>query len=106
MNGHTHGYVNGEAKENTKLETDMPQSNRVKGNATRERMIDGWEPGMNPKVDRSDHFEFGGDLGVSAMMVGFPLLMYYMWIGATYYEGKFPLPRQGETFTDFLRGLF
>ena len=38
-------------------------------------------------------------------MIGFPLLMYYMWIGATYYGGKLPLPEQGQTFNDFLRHL-
>ena len=38
-------------------------------------------------------------------MVGFPLLMYYMWIGATYYGGKLPLPEHGQTFNDFLKHL-
>ena len=64
--------------------------------------IDGWEKGKDPKVDYSGHFEFGGAWGVSAMMVGFPLLMYYMWIGATYYNGKFPRPAPGESFSAFL----
>lgn len=39
------------------------------------------------------------------MMVGFPLLMYYMWIGATFYGGQFPLPTSGESFVDFLGHL-
>lgn len=30
------------------------------------------------------------------MMIGFPLLMWYMWIGATYYDGHLPLPNKGE----------
>ena len=29
-------------------------------------------------------------------MVGFPLLMWYMWVGATYYDGHLPLPQEGE----------
>ena len=57
------------------------------------------------RVDASGHFEFGGPLGVSAMMLGFPALMYYMWIGATYYDGHLPLPAQDESFLDFIRHL-
>lgn len=57
------------------------------------------------KHDSSGHFEFGGSWGVSAMMIGFPLLMYYMWIGATYYDGKFPTPESGEKLSDFARRM-
>lgn len=39
------------------------------------------------------------------MMIGFPLLMYYMWIGATYYNGKFPTPSDGESALDFARKM-
>lgn len=35
-------------------------------------------------------------------MIGFPTLMYYMWIGATYYDGHFPTPFPRENFTSFL----
>ena len=31
--------------------------------------------------------------------------MYYMWIGATYYDGHFPLPVEGERFPDFAQHL-
>lgn len=65
------------------------------------RIVDGWIEGMDPKVDYSGHFEFGGSLGVLSMMIGFPLLMYYMWIGATYYDGKFPRPAEGQDMLDF-----
>ncbi|KAJ5382371.1 Ergosterol biosynthesis ERG4/ERG24 [Penicillium concentricum] len=65
----------------------------------------GWIPGMDIKVDYSDEFEFGGSLGALALMIGFPLLMWYMWIGATYYDGKLPLPKDGETWTDFGKHL-
>lgn len=53
------------------------------------------------RVDDSGHFEFGGSWGVSAMMVVFPLLMWYMWIGATYYDGRLPLPGQDQSTGDF-----
>jgi len=42
------------------------------------------------RVDRNPTFEFGGSLGVSAMMIGFPLLMWFMWIGAAHYNGGIP----------------
>lgn len=39
------------------------------------------------------------------MMVGFPVLMYYMWIGATFYNGHFPRPVGQESMTDFLEHM-
>lgn len=69
------------------------------------RIVDGWAPGMDPKVDYSGHYEFGGSLGVTSMMIGFPLLMYYMWVGATYYDGKFPRPTDGQNMGDFITHL-
>lgn len=67
------------------------------------RVVDGWEEGLDPKVDYSGHFEFGGSLGVLSMMIGFPMLMYYMWIGATYYNGKFLAPRRTRVMANFSR---
>lgn len=61
--------------------------------------------GKDPRIDYKPHFEFGGSWGVSAMMIFFPLLMWYMWIGATYYGGHLPLPDNGETTLDFLEHL-
>ena len=69
------------------------------------RIVDGWQEGKDPKVDLSGHFEFGGSLGVLSMMIGFPLLMYYMWIGATYYDGKFPRPSEGQGLAEFVAHL-
>lgn len=39
------------------------------------------------------------------MMIGFPLLMYYMWIGATYYDGHLPLPAPSQSLSDFGKHL-
>lgn len=36
--------------------------------------------------------EFGGPIGVTAMMIGFPILMYYLWISAEFYKGGWFLP--------------
>ncbi|KAF5860938.1 C-24(28) sterol reductase [Aspergillus alliaceus] len=69
------------------------------------RVVDGWEEGKDPKIDYSGHFEFGGSWGVLSMMIGFPLLMYYMWIGAVYYDGKFPRASNGQNTLDFIAHL-
>lgn len=61
--------------------------------------------GKDPKIDYNPHFDFGGPAGVTAMMIGFPLLMYYMWIGATYCDGKAPMPAADESMTDFVKRL-
>ncbi|PGH27804.1 hypothetical protein AJ80_00592 [Polytolypa hystricis UAMH7299] len=49
--------------------------------------------------------EFGGAWGVGLMMLGFPLLMYYMYIGAMFYDGQFPTPAPNQTMAEFLRHL-
>lgn len=68
-------------------------------------IIAGWEVGTDPKIDANPTFEFGGSIGVTVMMICFPILMYYMWIGATYYDGKFPVPREGESYPEFFGHL-
>ncbi|KAI1867778.1 uncharacterized protein JN550_006919 [Neoarthrinium moseri] len=54
----------------------------------------------------SDHLEFGGSLGNSVLMVGFPLLMWYMFVGVDYYNGQFPLPSTGQPWLEFIQHLF
>ncbi|KAH8803612.1 c-24(28) sterol reductase [Xylogone sp. PMI_703] len=60
---------------------------------------------MMGKSGEPVEFEFGGSLGAAALMIGYPSLMYYMWIGATYYDGQLPLPSSTETWSDFSRDL-
>ena len=78
----------------------------VNGNGYVKQAVNGSEHVKDPRVDNSGHFEFGGSWGVSAMMVGFPLLMYYMWIGATYYDGRLPRPTNEQHVREFIRELF
>lgn len=77
----------------------------LNGSTTKKKLSDGWVEGTDPKVDYSGHLEFGGSLGVSVVMVGFPLLMYYMWIGATYYNGYLPKPAPGESYVAFAKQM-
>lgn len=57
-------------------------------------------------IATSGEHEFGGPLGMLAMMVGFPLLMYFMWIGATFYDGQIPKLTKDESFVDFLKQMW
>ncbi|PGH17725.1 hypothetical protein AJ80_04734 [Polytolypa hystricis UAMH7299] len=51
---------------------------------TKEHITGGRRPGMDPKI---------------------PTVMYYMWISATYYDGKLPLPVEGQYWSDFGRQM-
>jgi delta24(24(1))-sterol reductase len=104
-NGHS---TNG-TKDSASLSISL-QSEHANGSAKPKaeengKLIDGWRPGLDHKVDHSGEFEFGGDLGVSCLMIGFPLVMIYMWIGATYYGGAFPLPAKGQSLAEFAKHL-
>jgi Delta24(24(1))-sterol reductase len=70
--------------------------------AEKPRIIDGWAEGLDPKIDHSGILDFGGSWGTLAMMTGFPLLMYYMWIGVAYYDGQLPLRSPGQSWPDFI----
>ncbi len=47
-------------------------------------------------------YEFGGVPGVFGMLIGFPALMYYMWISAKFYNGAAAWPAEGESWGQFL----
>ena len=103
-NGHTNGHANGSATNGSAANrSTMWKDSKAekKLDAEQKQIIDGWNGGKDPKIDYSGEFDFGGSWGVSAMMIGFPTLMFYMWIGATFYNGKFPTPEAGQSFTDF-----
>ncbi|KAF2807486.1 Delta(24(24(1)))-sterol reductase [Mytilinidion resinicola] len=94
-NGHTNGYANGHANGNG--------NGHANGNGKLNGHAKSAETALeDPKIDTSGQFEFGGSWGTGAAMIGFPSLMYYMWVGATYYDGKFPTPVGDESITDFL----
>lgn len=51
-------------------------------------------------------WEFGGPAGAVGMIVGFPLLMWYMWICAYFNNGNVWLPEKGQSISSFLNELF
>lgn len=67
-----------------------------------------------PQLDKASRYlkpeeiewDFGGPPGVTAMLVGFPSLMYYMWISAEFYNGKPAWPTEDQSWTDFLFHYF
>ncbi|KAK2737048.1 C-24(28) sterol reductase [Onygenales sp. PD_40] len=61
--------------------------------------------GSNHKIDEEPQFEFGGALGATAIMAGSPILMYYLYLGAMFYDGQFPKPAEGQSFSAFLAHL-
>ncbi|KAL8807074.1 MAG: hypothetical protein Q9182_000907 [Xanthomendoza sp. 2 TL-2023] len=60
---------------------------------------------QNPADGSGDPLEFGGTPGVATIMTIFPLLMYYLWIGATYYDGHLPWPGKNQSYGEFGRQL-
>ncbi|OCF55613.1 delta24(24(1))-sterol reductase [Kwoniella mangroviensis CBS 10435] len=60
---------------------------------------------MDKKLDEHQSYEFGGPVGVTAMMVGFPLLMYYLWICLWFYRGKFVYPTSVDDIRPFLNKM-
>lgn len=47
-------------------------------------------------------YEFGGPWGVVAIMTGFPILMYYLWICLWFYDGALVHPSSIEDVKPFL----
>lgn len=88
LNGHTNGSANGNANE--KATPTAPSEQHEE---------------FGP-YDVSGEIEFGGTLGMTAMMIGFPTLMYYMWIGAFFYDGKLPAPADGESWAHWAQHMW
>lgn len=106
MNGISNGKSNGKSNGAAKTVANGSSSEPAAANTSEQRrVVDGWEVGKDPKIDYSPHFDFGGSFGVATMMICFPLLMYYMWLGATFYDGKFPTPAPGQNFVDFMKHM-
>lgn len=57
------------------------------------------------RIDDSEEFEFGGPWGTGFVMVFFPILMWYLWVGQKYYNAQLPLPKAGEPIGEFVKNL-
>ncbi|KIL69275.1 hypothetical protein M378DRAFT_119215 [Amanita muscaria Koide BX008] len=54
------------------------------------------------RLDKHETFEFGGPWGVVAIMTGFPILMYYLWICLWFYDGRLVYPPSIDDVVPFL----
>ena len=100
-NGYTNGQANGNGHVNGSAK------GHAKELATKDAQEFQMEADKNfSKRDMSGKSEFGGALGMSAMMIGFPALMYYMWIGTFFYDGKFPKPTHGQSWQQFFEHMW
>jgi delta24(24(1))-sterol reductase len=79
----------------------MASKSRAQSSSVAEQVKEKSENSAKLNDGASDDFEFGGSLGTFALMIGFPLIMWYMWIGATYYDGQLPLPEANQTWSEF-----
>ncbi|KIJ65555.1 hypothetical protein HYDPIDRAFT_110664 [Hydnomerulius pinastri MD-312] len=57
-------------------------------------------------LDQHQTYEFGGPWGVTAMMIGFPILMYYLWICLWFYDGKLVTPTSVDDIVPFLERMW
>ncbi|KAF7308852.1 hypothetical protein MKEN_01085100 [Mycena kentingensis (nom. inval.)] len=57
---------------------------------------------IDRRLDQHESYEFGGPFGVVAIMTGFPLLMYYLWICLWFYDGRLVHPSSLEDVKPFL----
>ncbi|TFK65600.1 ERG4 ERG24 ergosterol biosynthesis protein [Pluteus cervinus] len=57
-------------------------------------------------LDRHESYEFGGPWGVLAIMTGFPVLMYYLWICLWFYDGKLVHPTSLYEIQPFLSTMW
>ena len=97
-----------ESEDGQKLQASPGAANgaTINGHAKGEERETARDHTQNPIMDTSEHFEFGGSFGVSCLMLGFPLWMWYMWIGATFYNGQLPLPTEDESIVQFVRHMW
>lgn len=47
---------------------------------------------LDVKLDNQVKYEFGGPVGVTVMMLGFPCLMYYFWVCLEFHQGRLIYP--------------
>lgn len=61
--------------------------------------------GLNSSCARliffGSRYEFGGPWGVVAIMTGFPILMYYLWICLVFYDGQLVFPKSADDIGPF-----
>lgn len=102
------GASNGELRQRKPTAVVTPTEEGKK----RDERLDKHERCANPTNTRrcskliSKRYEFGGPLGVTAMMTGFPILMYYLWICLWFYDGQLVYPKSLDDVQPFLHKMW
>ncbi|CAD6893802.1 unnamed protein product [Tilletia laevis] len=60
---------------------------------------------QDKKLDAHYEYEFGGPVGVIALMTFFPLIMYYLWICLWFYDGKLVVPAAIDDILPFFQRM-
>ncbi|ANZ75145.1 BA75_03259T0 [Komagataella pastoris] len=84
------------AKQNEPIENHINKSSHLVDSSGTSRFL----------AEKEIEYDFGGPIGVTAMMLGFPLLMYYMWISAEFYHGALAWPEPDQSWPQFLAHLY
>ncbi|KAJ7247612.1 ergosterol biosynthesis ERG4/ERG24 [Mycena haematopus] len=61
---------------------------------------------IDHRLDQHDQYEFGGPFGVTCIMLGFPVLMYYLWICLWFYDGQLVYPKSQDDVNPFLARMW
>ncbi|KAL1756566.1 ergosterol biosynthesis ERG4/ERG24 [Schizophyllum commune] len=61
---------------------------------------------LDQRLDKHESYEFGGPWGVLAIMTGFPVLMYYLWICLWFYDGRLVYPKSTDDIVPFLQRMW
>ncbi|KAK7012870.1 ergosterol biosynthesis ERG4/ERG24 [Favolaschia claudopus] len=61
---------------------------------------------IDRRLDQHDKYEFGGPFGVTCIMLGFPALMYYLWICLWFYDGQLVYPKSFADVNLFLAEMW
>ncbi|KAF2432971.1 ERG4/ERG24 ergosterol biosynthesis protein [Tothia fuscella] len=107
-NGEANGHSNGKISPSPRDELTNGHANGEtpkRGRGRPRKSVALTELESTSQSDALEHMDFGGSWGVSAMMIGFPILMWYMWIGATYYDGGIPTRSEGQSYVEFIKSL-
>ncbi|KAF8216569.1 ergosterol biosynthesis ERG4/ERG24 [Mycena galopus ATCC 62051] len=73
-----------------------------KSPATKKIVISEAGKEVDHRLDQHEQYEFGGPFGVTCIMLGFPVLMYYLWICLWFYDGQLVYPTSQADVNPFL----
>ncbi|KAH9920817.1 ergosterol biosynthesis ERG4/ERG24, partial [Amylocystis lapponica] len=78
------------------------------GNASGDKVLTPSDEGkkIDQVLDSHVEYEFGGPWGVLAIMTGFPILMYYLWICLVFYDGHLVHPTSQDDIVPFLTRMW